>query len=67
MKELKIIIRERKMSENKKYKRFCIRCGEIFATSGRFSKICDRCNQGKGKQFGDWLEKLRKIKERKLR
>lgn len=25
------------------YKRFCVRCGNIFKTTGKFSTICPKC------------------------
>lgn len=26
-------------------KRYCIRCGNLFATYGKFTKICDKCDR----------------------
>jgi len=28
----------------KKLSRVCSRCGELFKPSGKFNKICDKCN-----------------------
>jgi len=27
-----------------KYKRFCSKCGKVFSTNGRFSRVCPNCD-----------------------
>lgn len=36
------------MSERHYFKRPCIRCKNLFTPTGKFQKICDKCNKGKG-------------------
>lgn len=44
------------MVTNKKLKRLCRTCGELFEPSGKFCRICNECNPHiKNKKYPVWL------------
>ena len=43
-------------------KRPCSKCGRYFIPTGKFCKVCDKCNPKNNKKYPKWLNEENKSK-----